>query len=404
MKLPPTSLPSRPTTPLEVTHISLMLRLPLILGLIYMTAPQLLFAQTQLYSVRQLDEVFEPPVTADESGTALYRQLAQDEQSLQILAPHDEVLADGDAPAEQISGRRRNVSGGMGPQRAPFQSQLFWMPQQALKGQPGTLAMSGEEVSIGFPISIEPDGIWLALGGVQHLALSTSAVLPNSGLPVPNQLWDIEAGVMHIHQLGYDRQAGGMLRVGSPSDQPFGAWRDMTVTLLGFMTIPSGDRDAWSFSLFYSPTGQIIFPIPGVAYVWNPSDKLQANLGIPFSLEFKPTETLSLTASYMPLNNIQVLLRQSLGDSWSIYGGYRTVNETFLLADRESSRERTYLFDQRLTAGIQRDLGSGWSLDVSGAHVFDRQFFQAEKFSGTRSEELLIDPGTALTLQLIWKR
>lgn len=381
-----------------------MLRLPLILGLIFVTAPRSLVAQTEIYSVSQLDEVFETPVAADESGESLYRQLAQDEQSLQILVPDEDVIERGDGATAEIPSGRRNVAGGMGPQRAPFQSQLFWMPQEALKGQPGTLAMSGEEVSIGFPISIEPDGIWLALVGVQHLALSTSAVLPNSGLPVPNQLWDIEAGVMHIHQLGDDRQAGGMLRVGSPSDQPFGAWRDMTVTLLGFMTIPSGDRDAWSFSLFYSPTGQIIFPIPGVAYVWNPSDKLQANLGIPFSLEFKPTETLSLTASYMPLNNIQVLLRQSLGDSWSIYGGYRTVNETFLLADRESSRERTYLFDQRLTVGIQRDLGSGWSLDVSGAHVFDRQFFQAEKFSGTRSEELLIDPGTALTLQLIWKR
>ena len=380
------------------------MRVPFLVVLIFTTAHSTLLAQSEIYSVRRLDEVFEPPIAGDESGEARYRQLAQDKQSLQILIPDGELLAGGDGATEELPGRRLNAGGGMGPQRAPFQSQLFWAPERALQGQPGTLAMSGEEVTIGFPISIDSDGIWLALGGVQRLAISTSAVLPDSGLPVPNQLWDVEAGVMHIHQLGDDRQAGGMLRVGSPSDQPFGAWRDMTVTLLGFMTVPSGDRDAWSFSLFYSPTGQIIFPIPGVAYVWRPSERLQANLGIPFSLEFRPTDTLSLTASYMPLNNIQVMLRQSLGESWSVYGGYRTVNETFLLADRESSRERTYLFDQRLTVGVQRDLGRGWSLDVSGAHVFDRQFFQAEKFSGTRSDELLIDPGTALTLQLIWTR
>lgn len=57
---------------------------------------------------------------------------------------------------------------------------------------------------------------------------------------------------MRIHDLGDDKQAGGMLRVGSPSDQPFGAWRDMTVTFLGFMTIPTGERDAWSFSLLFT--------------------------------------------------------------------------------------------------------------------------------------------------------
>jgi hypothetical protein len=89
-----------------------------------------------------------------------------------------------------------------------------------------------------------------------------------------------------------------MLRVGSPSDQPFGAFRDLTATLLGFVTIPS-DRDAWSFSLFYSPTSQLVFPIPGVAYVWRPSDQFQANLGIPFSLHYRPTETLTGNSGFI---------------------------------------------------------------------------------------------------------
>ena len=187
---------------------------------------------------------------------------------------------------------------------------------------------------------------------------------------------------MHIRELANGWRAGGMLRVGSPSDRPFAALRDMTVTLLGFLTIPSGEHNAWNFSLFYSPTGQIIFPIPGVAYVWRPTPQFQANLGIPFSLDYRPTETLTITASYRPLNNVQVLVRQSLGEAWSIYGGYRTVNDTFLLADRLDDQERTYLFDQRLTLGVQRELGRGWSLDLSAAYVFDRQIFQAEKFSG----------------------
>ena len=178
----------------------------------------------------------------------------------------------------------------------------------------------------------------------------------------------------------------------------------MTVTLLGFLTIPSGERDAWSFSLFYSPTGQIVYPLPGIAYVWRPSPQFQANVGIPFSLEYRPTDALSLTASYRPLNHVQVQVRQSLGELWSVYGSYQTVNETFWLADRLDDDQRMYVFDQRLTLGVQRELGWRWSLDVSAAYVFDRQVFQAEKFSGSRRDELGIDPGVAGMLRLIWTR
>lgn len=321
------------------------------------------------------------------------------------LPPADDwVVANEPQLVPSPGGRRPDVGSPGESSRAPFTARLWWIPQQDVKNQPADLAMNGEELEIGFPVRIDSDGIWLAQGAVQRLEISTSAVLPDSGLPVPDQLWDIEVGTMHIRELANGWRAGGMLRVGSPSDRPFAALRDMTVTLLGFLTVPSGQRDAWNFSLFYSPTGQIVWPIPGVAYVWRPSDQFQANLGIPFSLEYRPTETLTVTAGYRPLNHVHVLVRQALGESWSIYGGYRTVTETFLLADRQDDRERTYLFDQRLTLGVQRELGRGWSLDLSAAYVFDRQIFQAEKFSGSRRDELTMDPGVAGTLQLLWTR
>lgn len=321
------------------------------------------------------------------------------------LPPADEPFLADDPPIAADPRDRRFDAGSPGEGgRAPFTARLWWIPPQDVKHQPADLALNGAELEVAFPLRIDSDGIWLALGSVQRLEISTSAELPDSGLPVPDQLWDIEVGTMHIRDLANGWRAGGLLRVGSPSDQPFAALRDMTVTLLGFLTVPSGPRDAWNFSLFYSPTGQIVWPIPGVAYVWRPSDQLQANLGIPFSLEYRPTGTLTITASYRPLNHVQVLVRQNLGESWSIYGGYRTVTETFLLADRQDDRERTYLFDQRLTLGMQREVGRGWSLDLSAAYVFDRQLFQAEKFSGNRRDELTMDPGLAGTLQLLWRR
>ena len=194
------------------------------------------------------------------------------------------------------------------------------------------------------------------------------------------------------------------MRVGSPSDRPFDSLRDMTVTLLGFVTIPSGERDAWNLSLFYSPTGQIVFPIPGVAYVWRPSDTFQMNIGIPFSFEYRPTDEWLISASYRPLTNVEFLMRRSLGWNWSLYGSYRTVNETYWLSERTDDRERTYFYDQRLSLGLQRSLGPQWQFDFAASYVFDRQIFQAEKFSGTRNGELDVDTGLGATLSLSWNR
>lgn len=363
-----------------------------------------LHAQQEFARLGNPDEVFREPSEIDAFSLGFSQGLIPTESLLQrVPAPEDE-FAVGIGATGRIPRDRPLSDGPPGEERAPFKSRLFWIPSQAVQGQTGNLAISGEEFDLGYPMRIDEDGIWLALAGVQRLDINTSVVLPDSGLPVPNQLWDLEAGVMHLRDLGDERRVGGMLRVGSPSDQPFAAWRDLTVTFLGFLTVPAREQNAWSFSLFYSPTGQIIYPIPGVAYVWRPSNQLRANLGIPFSLEYKPTETVMFTASYMPLNNVEVLLRQSVGEFWNAYASYRTVSETFLLAHRENDRERTYLFDQRMTLGIQRELGRGWSMDLSTAYVFDRRFFQAEKFSGSRRDELSIDPGVAATLQLMWTR
>ena len=371
----------------------------LTLCLVWSTDTGWLFAQEWRGAVSPVESLESPP-----SGHGGWLEDTSDSRFHPSPPPEGIVLGE---PAQSMPpppGRRLGADSTGEGGRSPFTARLWWIPQQNLRNQPGDLAMNGEEIEVAFPLRIAPDGIWLGLGSFQRLEISTSAVLPDSGLPVPGQLWDIEVGMMHIRDLDNGWQAGGMFRVGSPSDRPFAAPRDMTVTLLGFLTIPSGERDAWDFSLFYSPTGQIIFPIPGVAYVWRPTPQFQANLGIPFSLDYRPTETLTVTASYRPLNNVQVLVRQSLGEAWSIYGAYQTVNETFLLAGRLEDRERTYLFDQRLTLGVQRELGRGWSLDLSAAYVFDRQVFQAERFSGSRRDELVIDPGVGGILQLVWMR
>ena len=207
----------------------------------------------------------------------------------------------------------------------PFAVRLSWIPARDLKDMTGDWAMNEEQLELAYPVFIDADGMWLAMGSVERLEISTAAVLPDSGLPVPDQFWDIGVGAMHNRELPNGWRGGGMLRVGSPSDQPFAALRNMTVVVLGFVSIPSGERDAWNLSLFYSPTGQIVFPLPGVAYAWRPSDRFQANIGIPLALSYQATDTLTLTASYRPLTDVQVLA--------PIAGG--TLEHLRWLSDRE---------------------------------------------------------------------
>lgn len=327
----------------------------------------------------------------------------QDQEQLLPLPPTPESEAS--LPLAEPRQQANSGSGESGVgNRSPFQAQLVWMPTRKIKGQLRDYAQTSEEINLAFPLSIQDDGIWLALGSIQRIEIGTAALLPDSGPAIPDQLWDVEFGVMRLREFADGKKAGAMLRVGSPSDQPFTAMRDMTVSMLGFLTLPHGDRNAWNLSLFYSPTGQIIYPLPGIAYVWRPSDELTANLGIPFSIDYRPAPGHSLSINYTPLTNAQVLATRSLNEHWSVYASYRAITETFFLADRSDQQLRLYLFDQRLSLGVERKIVNGWSVNVSAGYVFDRQIFQGHSFSRDRVDQISIMPGLAGTLQLQWSR
>jgi len=209
---------------------------------------------------------------------------------------------------------------------------------------------------------------------------------------------------MHIHPLDNGWTAGGMVSLGSASDQPFASIREMNANLLAFLTVPARERDAWNFSLFYSPLGQLAFPIPGIAYTWWPSEQFQMNIGLPFSLTYRPTDAISFNLSYLPLTNASATVCWIPSELWTVYGGYLNHSQGYELADRADPQERFFDFDQRLNLGVRRTLGAGFALDFSAAYLFDRSYFRSDSFFGDRSEQLRIDPGAQLMLKLEWVR
>ena len=291
-----------------------------------------------------------------------------------------------------------------GQRRSPFHAGLFWVPSQPLTTQPGNLSLDGQSIDLAGPLSIERGNVWLWTANLHRLGISTNAILPDTFRPLPSDLWKIGVGVMNFRTLESGSLIGGVFNVGAASDQPFDGIRDMTVTFIGFWNIPSGERNAWCFSLFYSPTAQIIFPLPGIAYLWRPDNALTMKIGLPLSIDYQPNDVWSFSASYMPLTNLKMMARRRLGPVWSAYGGYEISNDIYWLSDRVIESDRLFIYDQRLKLGLSRDIGEHLQFDLCASYVFDRQIFQAARFAGSRHDQIGIESGMMFGMSISWHR
>ena len=310
-----------------------------------------------------------------------------------------------DADPDATAPRRRG-----GPpfgSSAPVSLGAFWAPAVGVDGQAADLAINAEFARVAAPIGVPAEGkpLWLAIAKFGRLELAPDAVLPDSGQAVPNQLWLVETGFMHVRPLANGGSIGGTFLFGSASDRPYAAGRDLTLMTVGFYNRPAARADdEWSFSVFYSPTSQLPYPLPGIAYVWRPSDRFEAKIGLPPAVEWRPTDDWTFTANYFPLVNFNATARRWLADSLSLIAFYRSDTEIYFLADRRQDDQRFFVFDQRAAVGLEQTLGRGFALEATASYIFDRKLFQGTSFSSNRTDVVTFGDGLGLSLQLLWRR
>jgi hypothetical protein len=312
-----------------------------------------------------------------------------------------------DADPDPLPARPRRRGGGPFGAAAPVSLGGFWAAPTDVVGQPATLGMNAQFARVAAPLVPPAEGapLWIGIGRFGRLELDTTAILPDSRQPVPDQLWLVETGLTHIRPLARGGTAGGTFLFGSASDQPFAAARDLTLMAIAFWNTPAkNERDEWSMSLFYSPTSQLPYPLPGLAYAWRPDDSFEAKIGVPASLEWRPDENWTISAAYFPLVNVNVEARRRLDDAWSFVAFYRTDTQIYFLADRALDDERFYVFDQRAAVGLERSLGGGFTVEALASWLFDRELFQGTNFTSGRTDVVEFDPGLGLSLQLLWRR
>jgi len=312
-----------------------------------------------------------------------------------------------DADPDPLAPSRPSHGGGPFGAAAPVSLGGFWAPATAVVGQPATLGMNAQFARIAAPLVPPREGepLWIGIGRFGRLELATAAMLPDSNQSVPNQFWLAETGVTHIHPLSSGGTLGGTFLFGSASDRPFAAGRDLTLMAIAFWNTPArNDRDEWNFSVFYSPTSQLPYPLPGLAYAWRPSDTFEARLGVPASFEWRPDDAWTISAAYFPLVNVNVEARRRLGADWSFVAFYRTDTQIYFLADRVIDAERFFVFDQRAAVGFERSLGGGFTIEALANWLFDRELFQGSNFLSGRTDVVEFAPGPGLSLQLLWRR
>lgn len=319
--------------------------------------------------------------------------------------PDSRVSHEPDAPVESLRSGGGGFSPFMSPDvgHAPLRTdyRFTWFTPEPVSNQPTRLGYFRQDLTLSCPIwHCETTDEILAHLNVRNEFFQTHAILPDTGQAFPADLWNIRVGSSYRHLFDNGWITGGSVNFGSASDRPFHSIGEMTVGLNAFLRVPQGDHNAWLFSLAYSPTAELPFPIPMAAFVWQPSEAFRVNLGLPFQLMWRPTDDLAIDLSYMLLTTIHARTTYRLGRAFSIYVAYASETEGYFLAYRVSDNDRFFNVDQRVTGGLQYHFSRKAMLDLSSGYVFDHYFFEGHNIrSGTQFNRVDVGDGPFVGLQ-----
>jgi hypothetical protein len=273
---------------------------------------------------------------------------------------------------------------------------VAWYPSRPVSGSggEGDFGLLRQDASMAVPVWRKGGDMVTLSAGARNSQFFTDATLPDSHRPFPDELWNVRFGTNYLHKADNGRTYGGSIFFGSASDKPFHSLDEMNLGFLAFVQIPAKQgRDFWRFSLMYSPVGSFNFPIPGIAYLWNPSKTLHVSIGVPPAVLWRPTEDLTITAFYMPLATGSLRATYRLASKVFVYTGFESLQEAYFLADREDEDDRFLGYEKRLVGGVRWEVARHAALETSVGYAFDRFYGVGENQFSHLHDEVDIAPG-----------
>ncbi len=297
----------------------------------------------------------------------------------------------------------RSVGPEIGKAKPLFQYQVTPYSNEEVEGQNKDFEVTPHNASLSFPVFQDRANEWILLGNFRFQDINTGAILPDTRESFPENLWDIRFGTQYRRQFTNGWIGGGMLTVGSASDKPFRGEAEVTLQANLFARIPNGQRNAWLLFLNYTRYREFLdeVPIPGIAYWYEPSSQFRLLIGIPFaSVEWKPDSKVSLELSYFMIRTVRAQVSYRVLPPLRAYAGFDWRNEYFFRYDRKDDDKRLAYYEKRFSAGLRWDFSRGWFLDLGGGYVFDRFYFEAERYDDRHENRLNISNGFFGSLRL----
>jgi hypothetical protein len=124
------------------------------------------------------------------------------------------------------------------------------------------------------------------------------------------------------------------------------------------------------------------------------------NIGLPFSVRWRPIEDLLFDLSYTPVRSVHARVSYRIMDGLGVYGGFDWNNEAYLLADRPDNRERFFYYEKTLSTGVRYDFSPSSAIDLAGGYAFDRFYFQGRQWSDKWQDHIDVGNGLYLSLRV----
>ena len=115
---------------------------------------------------------------------------------------------------------------------------------------------------------------------------------------------------------------------------------------------------------------------------------------------WRPTDEWQFEAAYMLIHTIHAKAQYRFTKRLSAFAAYDWSNEAYTLLDRPEEDDRFFIYDQRVSMGLQMSLFRGWTASLACGYVFDRYMFEGTSFTSSSSDRVNLGNGPFAALNL----
>jgi hypothetical protein len=115
---------------------------------------------------------------------------------------------------------------------------------------------------------------------------------------------------------------------------------------------------------------------------------------------WRPTDDWQFQASYMLLRTVHIKSQYRIFRWLSAFAAYDWSNESYILVDSPDTNDRFFIYDQRVSLGLQTAFWQHFTASVSGGLIFDRSMFEGTTSTSTSADRVYLGNGPFATLNL----